>query len=171
MVASRLAFSPAGSSRRNGAAQLRKEGSMKGLVACAVIIAGTSLAVQAGQAPMAKMAISSEEDYSKTMKEVGSQNGALRKAVGSSSEADAAAAATRLEALFKDVQAYWDNKKVDDASTAAKNAVAASQAIEKAVAAHDMAAANTAMTTLAQQCMACHKEHREQQPDKTYKMK
>jgi hypothetical protein len=77
---------------------------MKGWVACAFIVATMSLAAQA---QMAKMAISSEEDYSKAMKEVGMQNGVLRKSIASSSEADAAAAASRLETIFKDVQAYW----------------------------------------------------------------
>jgi len=62
-------------------------------------------------------------------------------------------------------------KKVEDATTAAKNAVAASQAIAKAVAAHDMAAANTAATTLGAQCMACHTAHREKTPEGTFKMK
>jgi len=41
---------------------------MKGWIACAFIVATASLA---RQAPMAKMAITGEEDYSKTMKEVG----------------------------------------------------------------------------------------------------
>src|SRR5258707_5819725 len=98
---------------------------------------------------MAKMAITGEEDYSKTMKEVGATNGAMRKAIASASEADVASSAAKLEGIFKDVQAYWDAKKVDDASAAAKNAVAASQAISKAVAAHDMPAATAASTTLA----------------------
>ena len=141
---------------------------MKWWMACACIVATASLAAQA---PMAKMAISSEEDYSKAMKEVGMTNGALRKSLATPSEADAATAAARLETIFKDVQAYWESKKVEDAATFAKNAVAASQAVSKAVAAHDMAAANTAAATLAQQCMGCHKEHREQLPDKSFKMK
>jgi hypothetical protein len=119
-----------------------------------------------------KPAITSEEDYSKTMKDVAQNNMAMRKAIGATpSEADAAAAATRLQALFKDVQAYWEDKKVEDATTFARNAGAAAQSISTALAAHDMAAANTAAGTLAQQCAGCHKEHREQLPDKTFKMK
>jgi cytochrome c556 len=141
---------------------------MKGWVACVFIVATASLAAQA---PMARMAISSEEDYSKAMKEVGMQNGALRKSIASSSEADAAAAASRLETIFKDVQAYWENKKVTDAAGFAKNAVAAVQAVSKAVAAHDMAAAGAANTTLGAQCMSCHTAHRDKLPDGGFKMK
>jgi hypothetical protein len=144
---------------------------MKGWVACAFIVATASLAAQAGQAPMAKTAISSDDDYSKVMKEVGAQNGALRKAITSASEADVSASSAKLETLFKDVQAYWEAKKVEDATTAAKNAVAASQAITKAAAAHDMPAATTASQTLAAQCMSCHTAHREKTPEGTFKMK
>jgi hypothetical protein len=141
---------------------------MKGWIAGAFIVATATLAAQA---PMTKVAISSEDDYSKVMKEVGAQNGALRKAIASSSEADVTASAAKLEAAFKDVQAYWENKKVEDATTAAKNAVAASQAISKAAAAHDMPAATTASQTLASQCMSCHTAHRDRLPDGTFKMK
>ena len=107
---------------------------MKGWIACAFVVATASLAAQT---PM-KMAITTTEDYSKTMKEVAAQNNALAKAIATPSEADVAAAAAKLETAFKDVQAYWEMKKVDDATTAAKNAVAAAQAITKATAAHDM---------------------------------
>ena len=141
---------------------------MKGWIACAFIVA-TALAAQAGQ--MAKLAITSGEDYSKTMKDVGAQNGALRKAITSASEADVAGAAAKLETDFKDVQAYWDAKKVEDASTAAKNAVAAAQAVSKAAAAHDMAAATAASQSLAAQCMTCHTAHRNRLPDGSFEMK
>ena len=141
---------------------------MKGWIAGALFVASATLAAQA---PMAKMAISSEDDYSKAMKEVGSQSMTLRKSLASSSEADASASAARLETIFKDVQAYWENKKVEDASTAAKNAVAATQAVTKAVAAHDMAAANAAAQTLNGTCMACHTAHRDRLPDGSFKMK
>jgi hypothetical protein len=145
-----------------------KEAAMRGWLACTILVATASLAAQT---PMARMAISSEEDYSKTMKEVGQQAAALRKSIATPNEEGAAAAAARLETIFKDVQAYWEMKKVDDAATFAKNAVGATQAVQKAVAAHDMAAAGTANQTLASQCMGCHTAHREQQPDKTFKMK
>jgi predicted NAD-dependent protein-ADP-ribosyltransferase YbiA (DUF1768 family) len=142
---------------------------MKSWIACAFVVATASLAAQAGQ-PM-KMAIASAEDYSKAMKEVGAQSAALRKAVASAAEPDVAASAAKLETVFKDVQAYWENKKVDDATTAAKNAVAASQAITKAVAAHDMAAVTAASTTLNAQCASCHMAHRERLPDGSFQMK
>jgi hypothetical protein len=163
---------------------------MKGLIACAFVIGAVSLAAQAGQgrrggqagagAPAAPAApagqaamakITSPADYSTVMKDVNTQNMALRRALTAATEADVAAAATKLEADFKQVQAYWEDKKVDDATTASKNAVTAAQSISKAVAAHDMAAATTASQTLGAQCMSCHMAHRNRLPDGTFEIK
>ncbi len=123
------------------------------------------------QTPMTKVAITSEADYAAVMKEVGSTNGTLGKAITSGVAADAATASARLETLFKDVHAYWAAKKVDDATTAAAAAGAAAQAISKAVAANDMTAAGEARTKLGAQCMACHTAHREKMPEGGWKMK
>jgi hypothetical protein len=131
---------------------------MKGWIGCAFIVATVSLAAQAGQP--AKLAIASDADYSTTMKDVQAQNGALAKALTSAAEADVIAAAGKLETDFKNVQAYWEAKKVDDATTFAKNAVAAAQAISKAATAHDMAAANAALPQLRGTCGGCHMAHR-----------
>src|SRR5229473_2154936 len=80
-----------------------QEEAMKWWVAGAFVL--LAIAVDA-QVPPAKLAIATDEDYSKAMKEIAAQNGALRKSL-TSSDADAAAAAARLETVFKDVQAYW----------------------------------------------------------------
>jgi hypothetical protein len=118
-------------------------------------------ATPAGQAPMTKTTITSLADYSAKMKEIGSNNGMLGKAIQSGAAADAAKASAQLETLFKDVHAYWVAKKVDDAITFSANAVAAAQAISKAAAANDMMAATDARAKLASQCMGCHTAHRE----------
>src|SRR5262245_53705066 len=121
---------------------------MRTAIICIVILVA-SVAPSARQVPMAKAAIVSEEDYARAMRDVGQLNNALRKAIGATpSETDAAAAATRLEVIFKDVQNYWERKKVDDAAAAAKEAAGAAQGISKAIAGRDMAAANTLATTL-----------------------
>jgi cytochrome c556 len=132
-----------------------------------VIVCALSLAVVGN----AMAAIGSEADYAAAMKEVGSTNGTLGKAITSGAAEDAAKASARLEALFKDVQAYWTAKKVDDATTAATSAVAAAQAISKAVAAKDMTAAGEARTKLGATCMSCHTAHREKTPEGGWKMK
>src|SRR5690348_174691 len=117
---------------------------MKAWIACACVAATVSLGAQAASMAAGQMAdkttITSEEDYSKVMKDVGTQNNALRKAISTPAEADAVMAASKLEADFRNVHAYWVDKKVDDATTASMTALTAVQTISKALAAHDMAA-------------------------------
>jgi len=142
---------------------------MKRVLSIACVLFAFVFAVSlAAQAP-AKIA--SEADYSATMKEVGSLNGALTKAIKGGDAAEASKAVPRLETLFKSVHAYWADKKVADAQTAAQTAVTSLGQISKALASNDMAGAETARATLAAQCMGCHKEHREKTPEGGWKMK
>jgi mono/diheme cytochrome c family protein len=136
--------------------------------ACAAAIAlGITLAAQAQGM---KTTIMSEADYSKNMKEVASTNTGLRGA-GAAPTDDNVKAAQRLNAIFKDVQAYWEGRKVDDAVGFAKAAVSASDDLAKALTAKDAAAAGAAQKTLAAQCAGCHMAHREKTPEGTFKMK
>ena len=105
------------------------------------------------------------------MKEVGQLNGVLNKSIKGGMADEAGKAAARMEVLFKNVHAYWTEKKVDDATTASQTAVTALQAVQKALAANDMMAAETARATLASACMACHTAHREKTPEGGWKMK
>jgi cytochrome c556 len=142
---------------------------MKRVLSIASVVFAFVFAVSlAAQAP-AK--IGSEADYAATMKEIGSLNGALTKAIKGGDAAEASKAVPRLEVLFKSVHAYWADKKVADATTAAMTAVTSLGEISKALAAKDMAAAETARGNLAAQCMGCHKEHREKTPEGGWKMK
>ncbi len=136
-------------------------------IACLVFTIAFAVSL-AAQAP-AK--IVSEADYAAAMKEIGSLNGALTKAIKGGDAAEAGKAVPRMETIFKSVQAYWADKKVADATTAAQTAVTSLAAISKALAANDMTAAETARGTLAQQCMGCHKEHREKLPEGGFRMK
>ncbi len=122
----------------------------------------------AAQAP-AK--IVSDADYAAAMKEIGSLNGAMTKAIKAGDAAEAGKGIPRLETIFKSVQAYWADKKVADATQASQAAVTALAEIQKALKANDMAAAETARGTLAQQCMGCHKEHREKLPEGGFRIK
>ena len=139
---------------------------MKGWVAGAFIVAVSI----AAQAQGMKTTIMSEADYSKYMKEVASTNGGLRGA-GAAPTDDNVKAAQRLNVIFKDVQAYWEGKKVDDAVGFAKAAVAASDTLAKALTAKDEAAVGAAQKMLAGQCAGCHMAHREKTPEGTFKMK
>jgi len=139
------------------------------LLSGAILIATVTAHGQepAGPAP----AITSYDDYSVAMKTIAAQNTALRKSLGSAADADSVAAAAKLEAAFKDVLAYWPARHVDDAATMARTAVSASQAIAKAVAAHDTEGASAASQALAGTCGQCHTAHRERVTFDFYRIK
>ena len=142
---------------------------MKRVLSIACLVFTFAFAVSmAAQAP-AK--IGSDADYATHMKEIGSLNGAMTKAIKAGDAAEAGKAAARLEILFKNIHGYWTDKKVADASAAAETAITSLASIQKALSANDMAAAETARGTLAQQCMACHKEHREKLPEGGWRIK
>ena len=128
-----------------------------------------SLAAQATTTP--KAAIGSDAEYATHMKEIGQLNGMLNKSLKGGDTGEAAKAASRLEVLFKNVHGYWNEKKVEDATMAAQTAVTALQGVQKAIAANDMAAAQTARASFAGTCMACHKEHREKLPEGGFRIK
>src|SRR6187200_1557034 len=87
-----------------------------------------SLSAQ-GTAPTAGMKIASDADYATHMKEIGQLNGVLNKAVKGGDAAEAGKAAARMEVLFKNVHAYWDEKKVMDATTASTGVISSLQAL------------------------------------------
>ena len=140
--------------------------SIASLVFC-VAFAGSLSA----QAPTAGMKIASEADYAIHMKEIGQLNGVLNKSVKGGDAAEAGKAAARMEVLFKNVHAYWNDKKVMDATTASTDAINSLQAVQKALGANDMAAAETARASMAASCMSCHTAHREKLPEGGFKMK
>ena len=134
-----------------------------------VALAG-SLSAQ-GTAPTAGMKIASDADYATHMKEIGQLNGVLNKSVKGGDAAEAGKAAARMEVLFKNVHAYWNDKKVMDATTAAMGVVSSLQALQKALGANDMTAAETARAAIGANCMSCHTAHREKLPEGGFKIK
>ena len=143
-------------------------------IACLSFTIALTLALQAtpaAQAPTAGMKIASDADYATHMKEIGQLNGVLNKSIKAGDAAEAGKAAARMEVLFKNVHTYWVDKKVADATTAAETAVTGLQATQKALAANDMTAAETARATVGSQCMACHTAHREKLPEGGFKIK
>jgi len=122
---------------------------------------------QSGQtkAPM------SDADYQKAMKDIGPAFMALQRDNASMSHADGEKQAQLLSDRFKEVQAYWEAKKVSDAVEFAKSAVAAADATIKASSAMDMTTLTSSQQKLQAACAGCHMAHRERLPDGSYKMK
>ena len=145
---------------------------MKRVLSTACLLFSFALAVSlSAQAPTPGMKIASDADYATHMKEIGQLNGVLNKSMKAGDAAEAQKAAARMEVLFKNVHTYWVDKKVADATTAAQSVVTSLQAVQKALAAKDMAAAETARAAIGANCMSCHKEHREKLPEGGFRIK
>ena len=147
---------------------------MKRVLTVASLVFSVALAVSLsaqGTAPTAGMKIASDADYATHMKEIGQLNGVLNKSVKGGDAAEAGKAAARMEVLFKNVHAYWNDKKVMDATTAATGAISSLQALQKALGANDMTAAETARASIGANCMSCHTAHRDKLPEGGFKIK
>jgi cytochrome c556 len=69
------------------------------------------------------------------------------------------------------IDAYFTHKKLDAAATIAKTGLKAAMDLETAAAAKNQAGVDAALTAVTGTCGACHKQFREQLPDKSYEIK
>jgi cytochrome c556 len=147
---------------------------MKRVLSIACLLFSVALVVSLsaqGTAPTAGLKIATDADYAAHMKEIGQLNGMLNKSIKGGDAAGGGKAAARLEVLFKNVHTYWADRKIADATAASQNVVTSLQAVQKALAANDMAAAETARAAIGANCMGCHKEHREKLPEGGFRIK
>ena len=140
-------------------------------IACLLFSFALAVSLSAQTPPTAGMKIASDTDYATHMKEIGQLNGVLNKSLKAGEAAEAGKAAARMEVLFKNVHTYWADKKVADATTAAQGVVTSLQAVQKALASNDMAAAETARAAIGANCMSCHTAHREKLPEGGFRIK
>jgi uncharacterized protein YcnI len=127
--------------------------------------AAPAIAMQAAKAPM------SDADFSKAMKDINPTFMSLQRANASMDHGQGVKDAEKLSALFKDVQGYFEAKKVDDAVAFAKSAVAAADATVKASEVMDMTSLTASQQKLTAACAGCHMAHRTRNADGTYSMK
>lgn len=120
-------------------------------------------------APAVHAADVTEADFQKAMKAVQGGVNAVRGANG-----DMAAVATNakaIEAALASVEGFWTARKDAEAvkmSAASRTAVLA---VAKAAEGKDAAAVGEATKAMFGTCKGCHDVHREQLPDKSYKIK
>ena len=112
-----------------------------------------------------------QRPYDAIMKDVGSTFGTLRKTLETGDLTATTSDAEKLARLFTEVEQFWVPFRTKDAIDAARGARDAAVAMAGAAKAKDAQAAKTAATRLAASCTACHLSHREQLPDKTYRIK
>ena len=119
-------------------------------------------------------ALAQKRPYNELMKEVASTFASLRKNLDASSATVAAATAAdaaKLEGLFRETETFWTQFKTKDAIDAAKGAREEAAAVAASAKAGNLEKARTAYTGIGKYCTACHNLHREQMPDKTYRIK
>jgi len=106
----------------------------------------------------------SNDDHPKIMKANAQAAGAMNKAIGSGAFADARMQVATLRQNFTSLQAFWMDKKKDDAVAILKDGLARLEALDKVLAAptvDPMAAQAGAKEFGGNTCGACHKLYRE----------
>jgi len=83
----------------------------------------------------------------------------------------AVAGAKAIDAALASIDAFWVARKAQDAVDMNKASRAAAMAVAAAAGKNDVAATTDAVKGLQATCKACHDVHREQLPDKTYRIK
>jgi cytochrome c556 len=129
------------------------------------------LAVIAVVVSVTAVASAQARPYDLIMKDVASAFGALRKGSDASDFAVTAEQARRLEGLFKETEDFWTKFKTKDAIDAAVGARELSATIAAAATAKDAQKMKTAAGGLGKYCTSCHDSHREQMPDRTYRIR
>ena len=123
-------------------------------------------------APSLHAADVTEADYQKAMKEVLAGMQAAGKAVREGTDlSPAVAGAKSIDTALASIDAFWTARKDTEAVKMNAASRAAAAAVAKAAETKDVAATGEAMKALQGTCKACHDVHREQLPDKTYKIK
>ena len=119
--------------------------------------------------PSVKAAEITEADFQKAMKNVQGGVNSVRGANGDMAAVMTGAKA--IEAALASVEGFWAARKDDAAVKMSASSRAAALAVAKAADSKDAAATGEATKSMFGTCKACHDVHRDQLPDKTYKIK
>lgn len=112
-----------------------------------------------------------DRPYDAVMKELAGVCGSLKKNLDAKSSDAAAADASKLEALFKELCAQWKARNVSDAVTVSLDGAKASAAVAKALQGGGADEAMNAFKGVTGTCKTCHDAHREKGVDGKWKIK
>ena len=141
---------------------------MRRFLLCASALVAVLGAVALAQAKL------SVEDYGKMMKANAQAAGAMNKAIGSAAYADARMQVATLRTNYMGLQAFWSDKKKDDAVGIVKDGLTRLDALDKMLGAAtvDQVAAQAAGKEFGgATCGACHKLYREGDAQSGFKFK
>ena len=113
------------------------------------------------------------EEFDRAMKTVGASVDAVDEAVASSSFAPAKTPLALARQVLASTRPVWETAEAPDAVLMTREAVAALDALDKALSASAVDAANVAASqqNLRRACDACHAEYREGDAETGYRMK
>ncbi len=129
-----------------------------------LILIGTFLTATAALAqkrPYDELMKDIQAAFTSLKKNLDANAGAAPESAKLTANAAAADAATKLETLFKEVEAFWAQFDTQDAMGYAKGAGDAAQAVGKAAKINDIKAAQNSYVELGKQCANCHLAHRD----------
>ncbi|MGQ0734976.1 MAG: hypothetical protein ACT4QD_15135 [Acidobacteriota bacterium] len=136
------------------------------------LLGAVTLVAQAPPPAAAKMARTwTDEDLDRLMKEIGSTVGTLRKSVDGQNAEMAKQQAGRMEALFEEVDDFWNARNVRDAADWADDAAEHADHVEDAVDEKDFAKAGEHLKLLQSMCATCHTKYRDNAPDGGFRIK
>jgi cytochrome c556 len=123
--------------------------------------------------PAVKAADVTEADYQKAMKDTLAGMQAVGRTLRETPTelTGAVAGAKAIDAALASIDSFWAARKDTEAVKMNAAARAAAMGVAKAAESKDFAATAESVKALQGSCKACHDVHREQLPDKTYKIK
>jgi cytochrome c556 len=136
-----------------------------GLVVAFLLAHGVTGAAQTGGPATAA------RPYNVVMKEVGAASEALRRNLDGGHADAAAVEAEKLARLFQETEDFWARFRTKDAIEAALGARELSAAVAAAARGKDVQRARKEAAGLGRFCTTCHNSHREQMPDKSYRIR
>lgn len=123
---------------------------------------------------IAQTKVTTAEEYTTLMKTNAQANGAMNKAIGSASYADAKMQVATLRTNYMALQGFWSDKKKDDALAIVKDGLTRLDALDKTLSAatvDQMAAQAASKEFGGATCGACHKLYREGDAQSGFKFK
>jgi hypothetical protein len=134
----------------------------------------SALVAVIGTGALAQTKVTTTEEYAQLMKANVQAMGGTNKAIGSGAYADARMNVATLRQNFMALQAFWVDKKRDDAVAIVKDGLTRLDALDKSLSAatvDQMAAQAAAKEFAGATCGACHKLYREGDQQSGFKFK
>jgi hypothetical protein len=127
--------------------------------------------VVAGMLALTTLALAQDDDFKGWMKTIGGSTGGVKKNLEAQNFEGAVTDARKIEGAFKQVAAYWEDKKDGAAVELARTGQDAAAKVVASASIKDSEQATMALKVIQGTCHGCHEAHREKLADGTFKIK